>query len=173
MKMYKLYAAPLAAAIALGLLAGCAGDPTRSDAAAEPPVAAVEPAPAPKAAEPVRETSPAPAPARMEVRDDPAPPVDEITGIVACDDYLATYVSCHRAIGTYEPDSLQSRYDALRASLIKDSRDPALRTDLEARCNNLAQMMKDALKERECLDTDAASAEVGFEDTDEDGDLEK
>lgn len=172
MKTLKLFAAPLAAAIALGLLAGCAGDPSRSDPDVAPATAA-EAAPASEAAEPLRETAPAPAPARKQVRDDAPPPVDEITGIVACDDYLGSYKSCHQVIGTYEPDSLASRYDLLRASLIKDSKDPARRTELEARCNNFSQMMKDALNGRECVDQAPEVAPTGFEDSVEDVEAEK
>src|SRR6201991_1700631 len=36
------------------------------------------------------------------------------TGIPACDDYLASYRSCHRAAAIYPADQIDSRYEQMR-----------------------------------------------------------
>jgi hypothetical protein len=79
------------------------------------------------------------------------------TGIAACDDYLASYMACHRAANIFAPNQLQSRYNAMRTSLLRDSQDPDIRPQLAARCNSLAGQLRDALHGKSC-DTNAAPA---------------
>lgn len=79
------------------------------------------------------------------------------TGIAACDDYLSSYMACHRAANIFAPGQLQSRYDAMRTSLLRDSQDPDIRPQLAARCNSLASQLRDALHGKSC-DANAAPA---------------
>jgi hypothetical protein len=79
------------------------------------------------------------------------------TGISACDDYLSSYLSCHRAANIYAPNQLQGRYEAMRTSLLRDSQDPDIRPQLAARCNSLASQLRDALHGKSC-DANAAPA---------------
>ena len=79
------------------------------------------------------------------------------TGVAACDDYLSSYLACHRAAHIFAPDQLQSRYQAMRTSLLRDSQDPDIRPQLAARCNSLAGQLRDALHGKSC-DSDAAPA---------------
>ena len=72
------------------------------------------------------------------------------TGIAACDDYLSSYLACHRAAAIYAPDQLQSRYEAMRSSLLRDSKDPQIRPQLAARCNSLASQLRQALHGKPC-----------------------
>jgi hypothetical protein len=72
------------------------------------------------------------------------------TGIPACDDYLASYMACHRAAGIYSPSQLPMRYEAMRSSLLRDSQDPDIRPQLAARCNSLASTLRDALHGKAC-----------------------
>lgn len=72
------------------------------------------------------------------------------TGIPACDDYLSSYVACHRAAAIYKPDQLQGRYEAMRTSLLRDSQDPDIRPNLAARCNSLASQLRQALHGKSC-----------------------
>lgn len=163
MKSSKVHAASaIAVAIVLGLMVGCAGDPSRSE---PEPATRVEPMSPPAMAEPVAEQ--ADASVRLEPRREDAPALAESTGIVACDDYLASYLSCHRVIGTYDAANLEDRYEKLRLSLLEESRDPELVPELQTRCTNLAGLMKDALKGRACAD------QAGFEEPVPDVDPEK
>lgn len=82
----------------------------------------------------------------------------ESTGIPACDDYLASYVSCHRAAGVYKPDEIPGRYEAMRTSLLRDSQDPAIRPNLAARCNSLASQLRKALHGKSCEGAPAAAS---------------
>ena len=77
-------------------------------------------------------------------------PLPESTGIPACDDYLASYVACHRAAAIYTPDQIQPRYEAMRTSLLTDSIDPNVRPQLSARCTGLASQLKQALHGKSC-----------------------
>jgi len=166
MKTFKPFAAALAAGVAVGLLAGCANEPMRAEPVATAP-ARVSPPPPAKTVAPAKST----APVRHQPRVEPGVPADAITGVTACDDYLASYLGCHRVIGTYEPDALQERYDMLRASLLEEARNPEKIPGLEARCNGLAAMMKDALNGRACAGPVLTeSGDTGFEDADEDED---
>jgi outer membrane murein-binding lipoprotein Lpp len=79
------------------------------------------------------------------------------TGIAACDDYLSSYLACHRAANIFAPGQLQSRYQAMRTSLLRDSQDPDIRPQLGARCNALASQLRDALHGKSC-DANAAPA---------------
>lgn len=77
------------------------------------------------------------------------------TGIAACDDYLSSYLACHRAAKIYAPDQLQSRYQAMRTSLLRDSQNPDIRPQLGARCNSLASQLRQALHGKSCASTPA------------------
>ncbi|WP_158886213.1 hypothetical protein [Rhodanobacter sp. L36] len=79
------------------------------------------------------------------------------TGIPACDDYLSSYMACHKAAGIYSPGQLPSRYEAMRTSLLRDSLDPDIRPQLSARCNSLASTLRDALHGKACNSTPAAA----------------
>ena len=72
------------------------------------------------------------------------------TGIPACDDYLASYVGCHRAADIFAPGQLQDRYEAMRTSLLRDSQNPDIRPQLAARCNSLATQLRTALHGKSC-----------------------
>jgi len=72
------------------------------------------------------------------------------TGIPACDDYLASYMACHRAAGIFTPDQLPVRYQAMRTSLLADSQNPDIRPELAARCNGLATSLREALHGKSC-----------------------
>ncbi|MHB1056733.1 MAG: hypothetical protein ACYC0F_02480 [Rhodanobacter sp.] len=77
------------------------------------------------------------------------------TGIAACDDYLSSYLACHRAAAIYAPDQLQSRYEAMRTSLLRDSQNPDIRPQLGARCNSLASQLRQALHGKSCAENPA------------------
>lgn len=81
----------------------------------------------------------------------------ERTGIPACDDYLSSYLACHRAAAIYAPDQLQSRYEAMRTSLLRDSENPDIRPQLGARCNSLATQLRQALHGKSCAETPATA----------------
>jgi hypothetical protein len=72
------------------------------------------------------------------------------TGIPACDDYLASYIGCHRAAEIFAPGQLQDRYEAMRTSLLRDSQNPDIRPQLAARCNSLATQLRAALHGKAC-----------------------
>ncbi|WP_426700288.1 hypothetical protein ACPPVV_12885 [Rhodanobacter sp. Col0626] len=80
------------------------------------------------------------------------------TGIPACDDYLSSYLACHRAAAIYAPDQLQSRYDAMRTSLLRDSQNPDIRPQLAARCNSLATQLRQALHGKSCAEAPASAS---------------
>ncbi|HEY0198937.1 MAG TPA: hypothetical protein VGC19_10420 [Rhodanobacter sp.] len=80
------------------------------------------------------------------------------TGIAACDDYLSSYLACHRAAGIYTPGQLPARYDAMRTSLLRDSLDPDIRPQLAARCNSLASTLRDALHGKACDQSPASNS---------------
>jgi hypothetical protein len=74
----------------------------------------------------------------------------ENTGIPACDDYLSSYMACHRAAGVFPPGQLQERYSAMRTTLLRDSQNPTTRPHLADRCNMLASVLRDALHGKSC-----------------------
>ncbi|WP_114239384.1 hypothetical protein [Dyella sp. C9] len=79
------------------------------------------------------------------------------TGIPACDDYLSSYVACHRAAAIYAPDQIDAHYQDMRTSLLKDSQDPAIRPQLGARCTALAQQLRQALHGKSCAPASPAA----------------
>lgn len=80
------------------------------------------------------------------------------TGIPACDDYLASYKGCHAAAGIYAPDTIDKHYREMRDTLLKESRDPSMRSTLAARCVSLAKLLKKALHGKPCEPTPAQPA---------------
>lgn len=87
-----------------------------------------------------------------------AGPLPDSTGIAACDEYLASYKSCHLAAGIFARDQIDSRYDMMRTSLLRQSQDPDMRGQLGARCASLAGQLKDALHGKSCADTPAPAS---------------
>ena len=88
-------------------------------------------------------------------------PLPTSTGIPSCDDYLASYMSCHAAAGVYSPDQLQSRYQEMRTSLLQDSVDPTKRPLMGARCTSLAKQMRDTLQGKACVPISPAGSTSG------------
>lgn len=86
----------------------------------------------------------------------PEPPLPANTGIAACDNYLSTYLACHRAAHIYAPDQLDNRYQIMRTSLLRDSQDPDIRPQLGARCASLAEQLHEALHGKPCDSEPAA-----------------
>lgn len=72
------------------------------------------------------------------------------TGIASCDDYLASYVACHRAAGIYSPDQIESRYEQMRRSLFDDAQDPDMRPQLSTRCAALSNQLRQVLAGKPC-----------------------
>ncbi len=85
-------------------------------------------------------------------------PLPDSTGIAACDEYLASYKSCHLAAGVFPRDQIESRYEMMRTSLLKQSQDPDMRDQLGARCSSLASQLKDVLKGKSCADVPAPAS---------------
>lgn len=86
-----------------------------------------------------------------------AKPLPDSTGVSACDDYLASYRACHRAAGIYAPDTIESHYQQMRQSLLRDSMDPDIRPQLASRCNSLAATLRQALHGKSCAAEPAAA----------------
>jgi len=82
----------------------------------------------------------------------------EHTGIAACDDYLSSYIACHRAAAIYAPDQIEYRYQAMRTSLLRDSQKPDVRPQLAARCNSLATQLRQALHGKSCTENPAPAS---------------
>ncbi|WP_189339690.1 hypothetical protein [Rhodanobacter denitrificans] len=82
----------------------------------------------------------------------------EQTGIPACDDYLSSYLACHRAAAIYAPGQLQSRYEAMRTSLLRDSQNPDIRPQLATRCYSLASQLREALHGKSCAENPAPAS---------------
>ncbi|NID15254.1 hypothetical protein HBF32_07235 [Luteibacter yeojuensis] len=82
----------------------------------------------------------------------------ENTGIAACDEYLASYKSCHLAAGVYARDQIENRYELMRTSLLRQSQDPDMRGQLDARCTSLANQLKEALHGKSCADVPAPAS---------------
>ncbi|MEO5829253.1 MAG: hypothetical protein ABIQ36_01670 [Rhodanobacter sp.] len=78
-----------------------------------------------------------------------------VTGIAVCDEYLSSYLACHRAAKLYPPDQLPSRYAAMRSILLKDSADPHVRPQLAARCQSLSNQLLQALQGKSCTEQPA------------------
>ena len=82
----------------------------------------------------------------------------EQTGIPACDDYLSSYMACHRAAQIFTPEQLPARYQAMRTSLLRDSMNPDIRPQLAERCNSLATQLRQALHGKACAVEPAPSS---------------
>jgi hypothetical protein len=142
-----------------GLLFGCAEHPTRAGTGASGAASA----PATGQTAPATRSSSTPATAaptnrRAAASERSTGALPDSTGIPACDDYLASYVACHRAAAIYKPDQIQSHYEAMRSSLLRDSQDAQIRPNLAARCNSLASQLRQALHGKSC---DSAPAAAG------------
>ncbi|MGY3229983.1 hypothetical protein ACVWWJ_001467 [Luteibacter sp. HA06] len=87
-----------------------------------------------------------------------AGPLPNSTGIAACDEYLASYKSCHMAAGVFARDQIEPRYEMMRTSLLRQSQDPDMRDQLQNRCVSLASQLKDALHGKSCADTPAPAS---------------
>jgi hypothetical protein len=72
------------------------------------------------------------------------------TGIASCDDYLSSYLACHRAAAIYPPDQLSAHYQTMRTSLLRDSTDPGSRPQLAARCAALTAQLREVLQGKPC-----------------------
>jgi hypothetical protein len=134
------------------LLAGCAQHPATRTTTTSATTTSTKTTPSTSttkkaASTPHREHAAAP-------RSKPAaePDLSGNTGIAACDDYLSSYVACHRAAAIYAPDQLESRYEAMRSSLLRDSKNPDIRPQLAARCNSLASQLRQALHGKSCAE---------------------
>jgi len=79
-----------------------------------------------------------------------APGVPAITGIAACDSYLASYQACHLAARTYPADQIAAHYQTMRASLLQSSQDPAERAQLSTRCLSLSLQQRQMLQGGNC-----------------------
>jgi hypothetical protein len=85
-------------------------------------------------------------------------PLPDNTGIASCDEYLASYKSCHLAAGIYARDQIENRYELMRTSLLRQSQDPDMRGQLGARCTSLANQLKEALHGKSCADVPAPAS---------------
>jgi hypothetical protein len=138
------------------LLGACASHPQHETAP-----------PGPQSAAPAPEHTPAPMIPRHAPKPEGAPsetalaPPGEMVGVASCDQYLSTYKACHRAAGIYPPDQIDSRYEAMRAGLLRDARDPAKRPTLDKRCQALSKLLTDALHGRSCNAAPAAPSTAG------------
>ncbi|WP_017460965.1 hypothetical protein [Dyella ginsengisoli] len=71
-------------------------------------------------------------------------------GIEACDRYLASYRTCHRAAGIFPPGQIEPHYREMRSSLLRDSLDPHIRPQLATRCEVLTRSLREALDGKSC-----------------------
>lgn len=151
--MSSLPRTTLAGMIATLLLAGCAHHPTTPTTRSK---AATSSATASTSATATTGTHAPPhsvvAKGHVTVKDVTLP---DRTGIPACDDYLASYMACHRAAGIYTPSQLPERYQTMRTSLLLDSENPDIRPQLAARCNSLTSALRDALHGKSCAESPA------------------
>ncbi|MGF6709721.1 hypothetical protein QFZ41_000685 [Luteibacter sp. W1I16] len=85
-------------------------------------------------------------------------PLPDSTGIASCDEYLASYKSCHLAAGIYARDQIESRYELMRTSLLRQSQDADMRDQLSNRCTSLANQLKEALHGKSCADVPAPAS---------------
>lgn len=137
----RLSLALLAAGVLLG---GCSHEATRPASATSSSTSAHAPRSAPL---------PTRAHAATTDRANAVPEIagdDERTGIAACDDYLSSYLACHRAAHVYAPGQLQPRYEAMRTGLLRDARNPDIRPHLAARCNALSTQLRQVLHGKPC-----------------------
>lgn len=140
-------------AIACGLLlAGCAGQQQRT--ASSETVTTEQTAPAPGEHLARHETRETTSTTTTKSNGNASAPTagmpDEMIGVASCDQYLSTYKVCHRAAHIFSPDQIDARYDMMRSTLLRDSRDPAKRATLDQRCSALAKQLTDALHGKSC-----------------------
>jgi hypothetical protein len=154
MMFRRLYRPALLAIVASGvILAGCSSTPeTRSTTGAHGTTTSASRTTTTGA------SSSAPRTRTGTVTTSGGKPLPSSTGIPACDDYLASYVSCHAAAGVYPPDQIQARYDDMRTSLLQDSVDPNARPQLGARCTALAKQLRATLQGKSCAPTSPAGS---------------
>ena len=114
----------------------------------------------PTTASPTTQTSPAPVKSTASPAGNSAAAASlpDKTGIAACDDYLSSYLAYHRAAEIYAPDQLQSRYEAMRTSLLRDSQKPNIRPQLANRCNSLSSQLRQALHGKSCAENPAPAS---------------
>lgn len=155
----------LAAIAASALLIGCATNkpvPQKHTSTA-PPVSSTATVPAAHetARTPPRKHKAAPASAANSTTNSTATvstTLPDRTGIAACDDYLSSYLACHRAAQIYAPDQLSQHYEAMRTSLLRDSMDADIRPQLANRCNSLATQLRQALHGKACTPAPASTS---------------
>lgn len=146
MSMNPRSAVYLSVACAL-MLGGCASHPQRTESSVSMgPEQPVAPAPTHETRT-TRTTHHATATEPAVQR--PTGPSDMV-GVASCDQYLSTYKTCHRAAGIYAPDQIDARYEMMRDTLMRDSKDPAKRATLDERCRSLAKQLTDALHGKSC-----------------------
>lgn len=148
----------LAVCVAGVAMVGCSSQPSTTTA---PPAHA-------KAASSTAKVSPRPtaapnrpsaAPSRATAAPKPVEPsLPSSTGIPACDDYLASYVACHRAANIFPPDQVEPRYQTMRDTLLRDSEDPTARPQLQARCTSLSSTLREALHGKSCTSVEPIPA---------------
>jgi len=83
-----------------------------------------------------------------------------LTGIPACDAYLASYLACHRAAGTYPTGQLWSRYRSMRDTLLREAHDPVVRPYLGSRCASMSDNLRSSLHGRSCADRPIRDADA-------------
>lgn len=150
------------APLALGLLAlaACSDHSTRSTASSTRTVTTTAPATTTTSGTASKTATTSSSTSRTTTRTSTVKeaPLPDSTGIAACDEYLASYKSCHLAAGVFPRDQIENRYEMMRTSLLKQSQDPDMRDQLGARCTSLASQLKDVLKGRSCTDAPAPAS---------------
>lgn len=134
-------------------LAGCSSQPTATTTTTTSSTAGRTHAGGATSASPRTGTTAAPRSKAATAPSSPTAPASQSagsTGIPACDDYLASYVACHRTAAIYPQDQIEGHYEAMRDSLLRDSQDPNTRPQLAGRCTALAQTLRQALHGRSC-----------------------
>ena len=153
--------------------AGCSQQPTRPSSGASTTTTTTTSAPATHAAPSrsgttggkTRAAAPpttAPSSARNEAPAAPeaAAPAEK-TGIQSCDDYLASYIACHRVAGIFPPEQIEGHYETMRDSLLRDAQDPDIRPQLNNRCASLAGQLRQVLHGKSCNTPPPAPARSG------------
>lgn len=135
------------------VLAGCASHPQKTRTAR--PVSNAAPRPAqPAPVIPRNETGTAP--------NEQLPPAPNgMVGVASCDQYLSTYKACHRAAGIFAPGQVETHYELMRDSLLRDARDPLKRATLDQRCRALSGQLQEALHGKSCNAVPAAASTAG------------
>jgi len=134
-------------------LAGCASHPQRTHPAR--PVSNAAPPPAQAAPViPRNKTGTAP--------NEQLPPAPNgMVGVASCDQYLSTYKACHRAAGIFAPGQVETHYELMRDSLLRDARDPLKRATLDQRCRALSRQLQEALHGKSCNAVPVAASTTG------------